>query len=144
MTERTHSPEETFALGQRFAATLKPGDVVALAGDLGSGKTQFIRGVCAGLGVAGRVTSPTFTLMNEYPVPWGTVVHVDVFRIVSHAEAAALGIAEYYNDRCICLIEWSDRITDLLPARRVEIVLAHGPGETEREISIRQIESVPA
>ncbi|MCK5572059.1 MAG: tRNA (adenosine(37)-N6)-threonylcarbamoyltransferase complex ATPase subunit type 1 TsaE, partial [Bacteroidetes bacterium] len=77
------SPEDTLGLGRDYAARLRPGDVVALMGELGSGKTQFVAGICEGLGVRGHVASPTFTFINEYAAPFGTVAHIDLYRIDS-------------------------------------------------------------
>lgn len=130
---RTCSREETAALGASFARSLWPGAVVGLTGEMGSGKTQFVLGVCEGLGVRVPVTSPTFTLINEYPAPFGVVAHMDLYRIGTRAELAELGVEEYFHDRCICLIEWAERMADLLPpgSRRVTITWS-GRGE-ERE-----------
>ncbi len=141
-TYHTHSPRETVELGRTFAAQLKPGDCVALSGALGSGKTQFVIGVCEGLQVLGHATSPTFTFINEYKAPWGTVVHIDLYRIETSSELHELGIEEYFNDQCICLIEWPEVIADRLPPRHYAVQLRHGAGENEREISIQ--EAVPA
>jgi len=134
----THSPGETVALGRRTAAELVPGDVVALSGTLGSGKTLFVCGVCEGLGVSGRVSSPTFTLINEYPAPFGEVAHIDLYRIRSEAELAELGIEEYFNDRCIACIEWPEAMAGHLPAAAIRVSIVHGPGETERTITIER------
>lgn len=138
----SHSAEETRALGRTFARTLRPGDCVALSGPLGSGKTQFVIGVCEGLGATAHATSPTFTFINEYDAPFGTVVHVDLYRIEKRSELFDLGIEEYFNERCICLIEWPELIVELLPPRHHEVHLRHGATENEREITIRQ--AVPA
>lgn len=135
-TYLTGSPRETIDLARRFAAQLVPGDVVTLAGPLGSGKTQFVRGVCEGLNVRAHVASPTFTLINEYDAPLGKVVHVDLYRITRKAELAELGIDEYLNSRCLCLIEWPEIIVDLLPPVRYEIVFEHTGKEHERRITI--------
>ena len=99
-TRRRRRPWRSVAV---LPAGSPPGDVVGLIGELGSGKTQFVSGVCEGLGVTVRVTSPTFTLINEYPAPAGNVVHIDLYRIDTGAELAELGIEEYFNDRNICL-----------------------------------------
>lgn len=130
------SAEETASLGRSFARSLRPGDVVALIGTLGSGKTRFAAGVCEGLGVTARVTSPTFTIINEYPAPFGMVAHVDLYRIEGRAEIADLGLEEYFNGRWICLIEWAERAADLLPPSHVRVTLSHGAGDTEREVLI--------
>jgi tRNA threonylcarbamoyladenosine biosynthesis protein TsaE len=141
-TYHTHSPRETLEVGRTFAARLKPGDCVALSGALGSGKTQFVIGVCEGLQARSHATSPTFTFINEYSAPFGTVVHIDLYRIEHPSEVDALGIEEYFNDRCICLIEWPELIADRLPPRHYVVKLLHGATENEREISIH--EAVPA
>jgi tRNA threonylcarbamoyladenosine biosynthesis protein TsaE len=114
----TESVAETEAAGSRFAGHLRAGDVIALFGELGSGKTTFARGVCRGLGVTGDVSSPSFTLINEYAgqVP---VYHFDFYRIGGRSETAELGYHEYFEGDGICLIEWPERIrADLPPARR--------------------------
>lgn len=132
----SRSAEETESLGRTFAQSLRPGDVVALIGTLGSGKTRFASGLCEGLGVTVRVTSPTFTIINEYPAPFGMVAHADLYRIAGRGEAADLGLEEYFNGRCICLIEWADRVADLLPPSHVRVMLSHGARDAEREILI--------
>jgi len=135
----THAPEETVALGKAFAASLKPGDVVALSGNLGSGKTLFVMGVCAGLGTRGHVSSPTFTLINEYPASFGAVAHIDLYRIRTRAELAELGIEEYFNDRTVALIEWAESMLDLLPPAHYRVKILAGDVERDREISIRKV-----
>jgi tRNA threonylcarbamoyladenosine biosynthesis protein TsaE len=132
----THSAEETLGAGRSFAAGLRPGDVVALSGSLGSGKTQFVKGVCVALGAQGNVSSPTFTIVNEYPAPFGTVVHVDLYRIRSRTEVAELGLEEYFTDRSVTLIEWPEIVADILPAEHVEVRFEYGAGEQDRMIGI--------
>ncbi len=121
-----------------FARSLQGGDVVALFGDLGTGKTCFITGVAAGLGVAGHVASPTFTMIHEYPAAEWTVVHIDLYRITSVAELAELGIEEYFREQCICLIEWAERMMGHLPASAIRVKLAYGKGDNDRLITIEQ------
>ena len=130
------SAEETEAAGRAFAGSLRPGDVVALTGTLGSGKTRFVAGVCGGLGVRGHVTSPTFTLINEYPAELGMVAHIDMYRINGMKEVADLGLEEYFNSRCICLIEWAEMVLGMLPPGRFHVSFAHGGAESERTIQI--------
>ncbi len=137
---RTRSVDETIAAGRTFGMSLRPGDVVALTGTLGSGKTRFVTGICEGLGVSMHATSPTFTLINEYPAPFGTVAHVDLYRIASKSELAELGIEEYFTDRCVCLIEWAEIASDLLPGRYYDVHLSHGGDENEREIRISEVQ----
>jgi tRNA threonylcarbamoyladenosine biosynthesis protein TsaE len=135
----THGPEETVALGKSFAGFLKPGDIVALSGNLGSGKTLFVMGVCEGLGTRGHISSPTFTLINEYPAPFGLVAHIDLYRIRARAEVSELGIDEYFNDRTVVLIEWAESIFDLLPPAHYRVKIEAGGAELDREISIRSV-----
>ncbi|MEW6750392.1 MAG: tRNA (adenosine(37)-N6)-threonylcarbamoyltransferase complex ATPase subunit type 1 TsaE [Candidatus Latescibacterota bacterium] len=136
----TRSPEETRALGAELAGTLEPGDVVALYGDLGSGKTCLAQGICAGLAVAGPVTSPTFILINEYrgvlrgaTIP---VYHLDLYRLRSPEELENLGAEEYLCGQGVSLVEWAERAGDLLPSRRYEASLEY-VDVSERRIHIR-------
>lgn len=135
-TVTTTSPGETIDLGRSFASRLRPGDVVALLGDLGTGKTRFVMGVCEALGARGHIASPTFTLINEYPAPFGTVAHIDMYRIGSRAELRELGIEEYFDDRHVCLIEWAENVIDLLPPGHYRVEIAYGGGEQERTVRI--------
>jgi tRNA threonylcarbamoyladenosine biosynthesis protein TsaE len=86
-----------------------------------------------------HATSPTFTLINEYPAPFGTVAHIDLYRIGSKSELAELGIEEYFTERCICLIEWAELAADVLPPRHYDVLLSHGGGDNEREIRIQDV-----
>ena len=138
-TSRTRSPQETLDLGKSFAATLTPGDVVTLKGNLGSGKTQFVAGVCNGLNVRGHISSPTFTLINEYDAPFGKVVHIDLYRIDKRSEVAELGIEEYFTETCICLIEWPEMIAEMLPPKRFEVTITYGEGDNDRMFRIDEV-----
>jgi tRNA threonylcarbamoyladenosine biosynthesis protein TsaE len=110
----THSPQETIEAGRRFGALLKGGEVVALVGTLGTGKTHFIKGAAAGLGAAelAAVNSPTFVLMNEYEGREGRLVvyHIDAYRLQSPAELEALGFADCCRPDAVILIEWADKV----------------------------------
>ncbi len=131
----SHSEEQTRRLGAKLAPLLNPGDVLALTGDMGSGKTRWVQGVCQGLGVADVVNSPTFTLVNEYQgrLP---VYHIDLYRLSSAREALTFGIEDYlYNDG-VSLIEWADQGIDYLPAVHLEIQLYY-LAETRRRVVIR-------
>ena len=130
------SPEATAELGSLYARALRPGAVVALIGELGSGKTQFVGGICRGLGVTMNATSPTFTLINEYPAPFGSVIHVDLYRIARRDEIAELGIEEYFSDRTVCLIEWAEKLEGMLPPDTRILRFFHGRGERERVIEL--------
>ena len=117
--EISESPEATRALAETLARSLHPPVVIALVGDLGAGKTLFTQALARALGVTQPVTSPTFTLINEYPLPDGaTLYHVDLYRLNDPVqEAIDLGIEELF-DAGIVVIEWADRIASLLPRRR--------------------------
>lgn len=135
----TSSEEETIALGRKFSIDLEPGDVVALYGELGSGKTQFVKGVCAGLGAKEHVTSPTFTLINEYRQHSGIpVFHIDLYRISSFKELRALGIEEYLDDEGVSLIEWAEKAERLLPLDRYSVTFRVVKGIDRREIHLEQ------
>ena len=118
----THSAQETHNVGVEFAKQTTPGTVICFNGDLGAGKTTFIKGLCKGLEVMQAVTSPTFTLINEYKgrLP---VYHFDFYRIGSDNETFDLGLDEYFYGDGICLIEWPNVIHELLPPNRYEFHL---------------------
>jgi tRNA threonylcarbamoyladenosine biosynthesis protein TsaE len=120
----THSPEETKALGQKIGQQLKPGDVIALTGELGSGKTALVQGLAAGLDVPADyyITSPTFTLINEYPGRH-PFYHVDLYRIESRADMDEIGLFEIIQGQGITAIEWADRLQEHIPADNLDIHL---------------------
>ncbi len=131
----THSTDETLALAGAVGDLLRPGDVVSLAGDLGTGKTVFARGVARALGVTEPVVSPTFTIVREYDgrVP---IVHVDVYRLDTFQELHDLGFEEVLRDDAVTLVEWGDVIDGMLPSDRLDVRLAAGAGDDERVIEI--------
>jgi tRNA threonylcarbamoyladenosine biosynthesis protein TsaE len=114
------SVEETRILGAALAPTLVPGDVISLSGDLGAGKTVFVQGVAAALGVDRRVTSPTFALVHEYEARY-PIVHIDVYRLDSFQEVLDLGFEELLDPGAIMLVEWGEALAPLLPRRYLEI-----------------------
>ena len=130
----SRSPAETERIGQELARALGPGDVVALIGELGAGKTCFVQGVARGLGVTTHATSPTFVLVNEYRGRW-PVHHVDAYRTESLTELLDLGLAELFDGEGVTLVEWADKLRALLPARTVEVQIA-GVGDEPRRITI--------
>ena len=111
----SNSPDETEGFGRRFAENLKPGDVLALTGGLGSGKTQFAKGLVAGLGATTAATSPTFTLIHEYPAGRFPIYHFDFFRVEDRQSAERLGLDDYFFGDGVSVIEWADRFPDLIP-----------------------------
>jgi tRNA threonylcarbamoyladenosine biosynthesis protein TsaE len=131
----SRSAEETEAAGERLGATLEAGDVVALTGELGAGKTCFAQGLARGLGVSARATSPTFVLVNEYRgrVP---VHHVDAYRTASLGELLDLGLPELFAEG-VTIVEWADKLEVLLPEGAIRVHIA-GVGDDPREITIRQ------
>jgi tRNA threonylcarbamoyladenosine biosynthesis protein TsaE len=134
----TNSPEETEAVAGRFAGELRPGDVVTVSGELGSGKTTFVRGACRSLGVTARVTSPTFTIGHRYEghVP---VSHLDLYRFagVSNAE---WGDLEPYFDDAVTFVEWPEAGAGVLPAARFRVRMRHS-GPEQRAIEIERADT---
>ena len=123
----THSPAQTFRLGEELGRLLKPGDVVCLQGGLGSGKTCLTQGIASGMGVCGVVRSPSFVFVNEHsPSTTGPCLyHVDLYRIKDARAAFALGLEDYLYGDGVTVIEWAERAGDLLPAQRLSIFLAY-------------------
>ena len=137
MEHESSSPEETEGIAETLAAELRPGDVVTVSGELGSGKTTFVRGACRALGVQGPVTSPTFTIGHRYRGDVD-VSHLDLYRFES-VSPAEWGDLEPYFDGAVCFVEWPEAAGDALPPPRFRVVLRHG-GEDRRLIGI---ESAP-
>jgi tRNA threonylcarbamoyladenosine biosynthesis protein TsaE len=130
----TTSPEETEALAAELAGRLATGDVVTVSGELGSGKTTFVRGACRALGVRERVTSPTFTIGHRYHGDHGDVSHLDLYRFEG-VSAAEWGDLEPYFDNAIAFVEWPEAGAGVLPAPRFTVRLRHADG-TRRMVSI--------
>jgi tRNA threonylcarbamoyladenosine biosynthesis protein TsaE len=135
----TKSELETIKAGERFSMQLSHRDVVALFGELGAGKTCFIKGICKGLGVHEHVASPSFTIVNEYQGVGIKIFHFDFYRIKTISELQEIGFDEYMYDDGVCLIEWADRVKDLLPPKRFDINMKLGSSENLREITIEEI-----
>ncbi|CAN5626597.1 tRNA (adenosine(37)-N6)-threonylcarbamoyltransferase complex ATPase subunit type 1 TsaE [soil metagenome] len=112
----SNSPEETCAAGARCAKSAKGGDVIALAGDLGAGKTLFVKGFAQQVGSSSEVTSPTFTLLHEYTGGRLPLYHFDFYRLETPEDAMRLGLDEYMYGDGVCVIEWADRFPQLLPS----------------------------
>ena len=111
----SNSPAETEEIGRQFAQRLHAGSVLALTGELGSGKTQFVKGLVAALGSDAAVTSPTFTIVHEYPGGRLPIYHFDFFRLQDRQSIARLGLDDYFFGDGVSVIEWADRFPDLIP-----------------------------
>ena len=114
MTIITHSPMETEHLAEKLASRLKPGDVIAFLGGLGAGKTAFTRGLARGLGVCEPVTSPTYTIVNEYTSGKIPLFHFDMYRLTSSEELFEIGWEDYLARGGVCAVEWSETVADAL------------------------------
>ncbi|MBO7650881.1 MAG: tRNA (adenosine(37)-N6)-threonylcarbamoyltransferase complex ATPase subunit type 1 TsaE [Lachnospiraceae bacterium] len=136
MNFETFSAEETFKLGEMTGGKLKPGTVVCLDGDLGVGKTVFVKGVAKGLGIKEPVVSPTFTILQEYREGRIPLYHFDVYRIEDPEEMYEIGFDDYLYGDGVCLIEWAKRVTELLPEDVLRITIAKDP---EKGLSYRKI-----
>ena len=133
-TARTASVEETVALGERLGRAAAPGDLLCLWGDLGAGKTQLVKGIARGLGIGDTVNSPTFILMNEYAgrLP---LFHVDLYRLADAADALAGGVIDDRQIDGVTVVEWPDRMGDILPVGRLDVRI-DGSGDEVREIEV--------
>lgn len=132
---RTRAASETEALGQRLGARLRLGDVVALIGPLGSGKTVLARGIARGAGAAGYVASPSFVVVREYPGKV-RVYHADLYRIGRREDLDALGLDDLMNGSGVLLVEWADRASGLLPREHVRVECAFGVAEDDRILTL--------
>lgn len=134
----TSAVEQTRDLAHALSSLARPGDVIVLAGDLGAGKTAFVQGFGRGLGVAERITSPTFTLVHVYEgrLP---VHHLDVYRLEQLSEALDLGLAEMLDEGGVVLIEWGEAILPVLPHDYLEVRLTFGPGDDDRYVAFRPV-----
>jgi tRNA threonylcarbamoyladenosine biosynthesis protein TsaE len=125
--------DATIAFGREFAAQLRAGDVLALSGDLGAGKTHFVKGLAAGLGAPAEVTSPTFTLIHEYPGGRLPLFHFDFYRLESGDELLAIGFDDYLDAGGVLALEWAEKFPALLPAHTRRLQFRHRPDDT-REV----------
>lgn len=132
---RTSSPEETEALGRALGAHLRPGDVVALSGELGAGKTVFTRGIAAGAGAGGHVASPTFTLIREYRGRTATVIHADLYRLDTPRQLQDIGLEEVLEGGPITVIEWAEKARALLPEEYLWVEIRFTEDDSTRELA---------
>lgn len=132
----SNSPVETEDLGAALAERLKPGTVVAFSGDLGAGKTAFVRGMARGLGISERVTSPTFTIVNEYEGGRLPLFHFDMYRLGSSDELFDIGWEDYLARGGVCAVEWSEIVDDALDSGVIRVDIRRGAEDTQRIITI--------
>ena len=130
----THSPEETEKVGQALGKVLQPGAVLAYRGDLGAGKTAFTRGLAKGLGAAEQVTSPTYTIVNEYLSGRIPLFHFDMYRLSSSDDLFDIGWEDYLDRGGVCAVEWSERVTDAM--ENAIGICIEKIGEEDRRITI--------
>ena len=131
----TQNPEETIQLGEHFATFVEKGDVFAFVGELASGKTTFIKGILRGLNFDRPVTSPTFTLVNEYDAKY-PVIHIDCYREAELERWIKLGMNDYMNEENIVFIEWADKVKSILPSNTIQVQFSH-KSINEREITLK-------
>lgn len=131
----SYSTEQTRRLGECLGRLLQGGDLLCLEGELGTGKTCFVQGIGRGLGVTSAIASPTFIIVNEYRVPDRRykLYHIDLYRIETIAEARAVGLEDYFYGDGVCVIEWAERVREILPEERLWITLCY-LGNTKRKL----------
>ena len=139
MEHVTHSPEETEQLGERLARRLEPGAVVAFTGDLGAGKTAFTRGLARGLGIPDRVTSPTFTIVNEYEGGRLPLFHFDMYRLSSSDELFDIGWEDYLARGGVCAVEWSENVPEAFDGTEIRVTIEK-TSDTSRKITVEGVE----
>ena len=132
----SNSPAETEALGAALAGRLKPGAVVAFSGDLGAGKTAFVRGMARGLDICERVTSPTFTIVNEYEGGRLPLFHFDMYRLGSSEELFDIGWEDYLARGGVCAVEWSENVSDAMEGDCIRVDIRRGAHDNQRLITI--------
>jgi len=134
----SNSPDETLDYGQQLGSRLVGGEILLLSGPLGAGKTLFVKGICAALGIAeDEVTSPSFTLVNTYSGSL-QLYHIDLYRLDELRELASLGLDEIFDRDALVLIEWGERFPQILPEKRTEIRI-RAVGDDEREIQVTSL-----
>ena len=136
MERYSASEQDTEALGRALVQRLQPGAVVAFTGDLGAGKTAFVRGMAQGLGIPQRVTSPTFTIVNEYEGGRLPLFHFDMYRLGGEDELFDIGWDDYLARNGVCAVEWSEQAAGALPEDAILVDIARGEGENDRIITI--------
>lgn len=136
----TNGEGETEDLGAWLAGRLSPGAVIAFTGDLGAGKTAFTRGLARGLGITDRVTSPTFTIVNEYEGGRMPLFHFDMYRLGSSDELFDIGWEDYLARGGVCAVEWSENIDEALDDRTIRVDIRRGDRDSQRVLAIEGVE----
>jgi len=140
MEAKTNSPKETKKVAEKLAKTLVPGSVIALFGDLGAGKTVFVQGLAKGLGIRRKITSPTFVFMRSYPFLFQkkplTFYHIDLYRGQDSGDFKNLGLDEIFAEDAVVVLEWADKIKEILPKKRIDVFI-NATGDKTRKISIK-------
>ena len=141
MNTETFTAEETFAFGKKLGENAKNGEVYTLSGELGVGKTVFAKGFAVGLGIDESVTSPTFTIINEYTSGKIPFYHFDIYRISDPDELYETGFEEYFYGDGVCLVEWAELAGDLIPANAKKITISKNieKGEDYRNIEVKEL-----
>ena len=135
-TIKINNETETIKFGEELGRTVEPGTVIALYGDLGTGKTTLTKAIAKGLGVTDIITSPTFNIVKQYETGRLPLYHFDVYRIGDVEEMYELGYEEYFYGEGVCVIEWADIVADVLPADSLVVSLSYGSRENERTAEI--------
>ena len=137
----SNSREQTEKIAEELSKSLKGGEVIALFGDLGVGKTVFVKGLAKGLNVKKRITSPTFVFLKSYPIKINskplTLHHLDLYRSASNADVQSLGLDELFSQNSIVVLEWAHRIHNDLPKKRIDVKIVMGNAEKRRVEIIR-------
>lgn len=137
MERYSANEEETEAIGRELASRLSPGAVVAFTGDLGAGKTAFVRGMAHGLGITQRVTSPTFTIVNEYDGGRLPLFHFDMYRLHTADDLFDIGWEDFLRRGGICAVEWSENIREALDEDTIYVDIRRGEGENQRILTFQ-------
>ena len=140
----TAGEEQTEALGFRLGQLIQPGAVIAYTGDLGAGKTAFTRGLARGLGIPDRVTSPTFTIVNEYEGGRLPLFHFDMYRLGSSDELFDIGWEDYLARGGVCAVEWSENVDDALDEDAIRVDIRRGAQDDQRVISVTNVPDLAA
>ena len=141
MIIETNTPQETFCVGKKIGENARPGQIYTLTGDLGVGKTVFTQGVAAGLGITEPISSPTFTIIQEYETGRLPLYHFDVYRIGDIEEMDEIGYEDYFYGDGLTMIEWANLIEEILPKKRKEITIEKDleKGFDYRKITIKEV-----